>query len=134
MNTMASHPRPTSPHLQIYRPQLTSVTSLLHRLTGIFLAIGVLPLIYWLVAAAIGPQAFDRAQVLAGSIIGRTMLFLWTGAFFYHLLNGFRHLAWDAGWGFELTTTYRSGWAVLIGAAILTLAAWFLGYWARGAF
>lgn len=130
---MASHPRPTSPHLQVYRPQLTSVLSILHRLTGIFLAVGVLALLYWLVAAAAGTEAFDQAQGLAGSIVGRTLLFLWTGAFFYHLLNGVRHLAWDAGWGFELSTTYRSGWAVLVGATILSLAAWVLGYWARGA-
>lgn len=129
---MASHPRPVSPHLQIYRPQLTSITSLLHRLTGIFLAIGILPLICWLIAAAAGTEAFDQAQALAGSIIGRSLLFLWTGAFFYHLLNGIRHLVWDAGWGYELTTTYRSGWTVLIGAVVLTLAAWALGYWARG--
>ncbi|MGH6892465.1 MAG: succinate dehydrogenase, cytochrome b556 subunit [Dongiaceae bacterium] len=131
---MASHPRPTSPHLQIYRPQLTSIMSILHRLTGIILAVGVLALIYWLVAAACGAEAFDQAQRLAGSIVGRTLLFLWSGAFFYHLLNGVRHLAWDAGWGFELPTTYRSGWAALVGATILTLVAWVLGYWARGAF
>lgn len=131
---MASHPRPTSPHLQIYRPQLTSITSILHRLTGIFLAVGVLALIYWLVAAASSAEAFDRAQGAAASIVGRALLFLWSGAFFYHLLNGLRHLAWDAGWGFDLPTTYRSGWAALVGAAILTLAAWVLGYWARGAF
>jgi succinate dehydrogenase / fumarate reductase cytochrome b subunit len=129
---MASHPRPTSPHLQIYRPQLTSITSILHRLTGIFLSLGILALIYWLVAAASSAEAFDQAQDLAASIIGRTLLLLWTGAFFYHLLNGIRHLAWDAGWGFELTATYRSGWAVLIATVILTLAAWALGYWARG--
>jgi succinate dehydrogenase / fumarate reductase, cytochrome b subunit len=134
MKIMASHPRPTSPHLQIYRPQLTSAMSILHRITGIFLAVGVPALIYWLVAAAIGPEAFERAQTVAGSIIGRTLLLLWTGAFFYHLLNGVRHLAWDAGWGFELTTTYRSGWAVLVGTVILTLLAWILGYWAKGAF
>ena len=131
---MASHPRPVSPHLQIYRWQLTSTLSILHRITGVFLAVGILALIYWLVAAATDAEAFDRAQALAGSIIGRILLFLWTGAFFYHLLNGIRHLAWDAGWGFELTATYRSGWTVLAGAVILTLAAWVLGYWARGAF
>lgn len=129
---MASHPRPISPHLQIYRPQLTSITSILHRITGIFLSLGILPLIYWLIAAATGTPAFDQAQALAGSIIGRTLLFLWTGAFFYHLLNGIRHLVWDAGWGYELTTTYRSGWAVMIGTMVLTIAAWALGYWARG--
>ena len=131
---MASHPRPTSPHLQIYRLQLTSITSILHRITGVFLAIGILALVYWLAAAATGPEAFGRAQTFAGSIVGRGLLFLWSGAFFYHLLNGIRHLAWDAGWGFELPTTYRSGWSALIGAVVLTLAAWALGYWARGLF
>jgi succinate dehydrogenase / fumarate reductase cytochrome b subunit len=129
---MASHPRPTSPHLQIYRPQLTSFLSILHRITGFFLAVGILALIGWLVAAAASAEAFDQAQSLAASIVGRVLLFLWTGAFFYHLLNGIRHLAWDAGWGFELSTTYRSGWAVMVGAVLLTLAAWALGYWARG--
>jgi succinate dehydrogenase / fumarate reductase cytochrome b subunit len=129
---MASHPRPTSPHLQIYRPQLTSFTSILHRLSGGFLAVGILALVAWLVAAASGAEVFDQAQMVAASIVGRILLFLWTGAFFYHLLNGVRHLAWDAGWGFELGTTYRSGWAVLIGTVLLTLAAWALGYWMRG--
>jgi len=129
---MASHPRPTSPHLQIYRLQLTSVTSILHRIAGVFLSLGILALIYWLVAAASSAEAFDQAQGLAASIVGRCLLFLWTGAFFFHLLNGIRHLAWDAGWGFELTITYRSGWTVLIGTVILTLAAFALGYWARG--
>ena len=131
---MASHSRPISPHLQIYRRQLTSVTSILHRLSGIFLALGVVPLVGWLVAAAAGPAWFDWAQQIAGSIIGRTLLFVWTGAFFYHLLNGLRHLAWDAGWGFELPTAYRTGWAVFIVAFVLTTVAWGLGYWARGAF
>lgn len=115
-----------------YRLQLTSFTSFLHRVTGVFLAIGILPLVYWLTAAAASTEAFEQAQASAGSIIGRTLLFLWTGAFFYHLLNGIRHLAWDAGWGYELTTAYRSGWTVLIGTVILTIAAWVLGYWARG--
>ena len=87
-----------------------------------------------LIAAAGGPAWFDCAQQVAGSIVGRTLLFLWTGAFFYHLVNGVRHLAWDAGWGFELATAYRTGWAALILSAILTIAAWLLGYWARGAF
>jgi succinate dehydrogenase / fumarate reductase, cytochrome b subunit len=129
---MASHPRPIAPHLQIYRPQLTSFTSILHRVTGAFLAIGILALVYWLAAAATSAEAFDQAQAIAGSIVGRIALFLWTGAFFYHLLNGLRHLAWDAGWGYELPTAYRTGWTVLIGSVVLTFAAWALGYWARG--
>ena len=129
---MASHPRPIAPHLQVYRPQLTSFTSILHRITGSFLALGILALVYWLAAAATSAQAFDQAQAIASSILGRIALFLWTGAFFYHLLNGIRHLAWDAGWGFELPTAYRTGWTVLIGSVVLTLVAWGLGYWARG--
>lgn len=129
---MASHSRPISPHLQVYRPQLTSITSILHRLSGIFLALGVVPLVGWLVAAAAGPAWFACAQDVAGSIIGRTLLFLWTGAFFYHLLNGVRHLAWDAGWGFELPTAYRTGYVVFIGSVVMTVLAWALGYWARG--
>ena len=131
---MASHPRPIAPFMlgQVYRLQLTSFTSFLHRVTGVFLAIGILALVYWLAAAATSAEAFDQAQAIAASIIGRTALFLWTGAFFYHLLNGIRHLAWDAGWGFELPTAYRTGWTVLIGSVVLTLAAWALGYWARG--
>jgi succinate dehydrogenase / fumarate reductase cytochrome b subunit len=131
---MASHPRPISPHLQVYRPQLTTILSILHRITGVFLSLGVVPLVGWLVAAAEGPAWFDCAQQVAGSAIGRILLFLWTGAFFYHLLNGLRHLAWDAGWGFELPTVYRTGWAVLIVATVLTIVSWGLGYWARGAF
>jgi succinate dehydrogenase cytochrome b subunit len=131
---MASHPRPTSPYMlgQVYRLQLTSFTSFLHRVTGVFLAVGILALVGWLAAAATSAQAFDQAQAIAASIIGRIALFLWTGAFFYHLLNGLRHLAWDAGWGFELPTAYRTGWTVMIGSVVLTLVAWALGYWARG--
>ena len=131
---MASHPRPIAPYMlgQAYRLQFTSFTSFLHRVTGVFLAIGILALVYWLIAAATSTEAFDQAQAIAASIIGRTALFLWTGAFFYHLLNGLRHLAWDVGWGFELPTAYRSGWTVLILTVVLSLVAWALGYWARG--
>ena len=131
---MASHLRPTSPYMlgQYYRLQLTSFTSFLHRVTGVYLALGIVPLVGWLAAAAAGPTWFACAQDVASSLIGRTLLFLWTVAFFYHLLNGVRHLAWDAGWGFELPTAYRTGYAVLIVSAILTVLAWALGYWARG--
>jgi len=131
---MPSHPRPTSPHLQIYRPQLTAVTSILHRITGVILAIGTLALVYWLVAAAVGEESFNTAQAIAGSWIGRLALFGWTLAFFYHLCNGIRHLAWDAGWGFELPAAYRSGWAAIVGTVVLTVLAWIIGYAARGGF
>lgn len=129
---MASDNRPLSPHLQVYRPQLTSVMSIFHRLTGIALAIGTLLLVWWLVAAAAGPAAFDTAQSFIGSIIGRILLFGWTFALLYHLCNGIRHLAWDTGRGFEIATAYASGWLVVIAAAVLTVLVWVVGYAAQG--
>ena len=125
---MASHERPLSPHLQIYRPQITSVLSILHRLTGVALCVGTLLLVYWLVAAAAGPDAYVAAQDFIGSILGRLLLFGWTWALFYHLCNGIRHLVWDAGYGFELDVLSKSGWAVVAASAVLTLLAWILGY------
>ena len=128
------HPRPLSPHLQVYKPQLTSATSIFHRFSGIGLAVGMLYLVCWLIAAAQGAEAFDRLQDFNGSLIGRLLLFGWSAAFFYHLLNGIRHLAWDAGFGFDLPTAYKSGYAVIIGTVILTIAAWVIGYFQMGAF
>jgi succinate dehydrogenase cytochrome b subunit len=129
---MPSPVRPLSPHLQIYRWQLTSVLSILHRVTGVALAVGTLLLVYWLVAAAAGPTPFKSAQEFIGSIFGRLLLFGWTVALFYHLANGIRHLLWDAGRGFELRTAYASGWAVVIAAVALSLIAWIAGYASRG--
>lgn len=126
---MASHDRPLSPHLQIYRWQITSVMSILHRLTGVALAAGTLLLVYWLVAAAMGPAEFAAAQACIGSVFGRILLFGWSLALFYHLANGIRHLAWDAGLGFELPAVTRSGWLVLAATLALTAAAWIWGYW-----
>lgn len=129
---MASRERPLSPHLQIYRPQITSVLSILHRITGAALAVGTLLLVYWLVAIAGGPDTYDAAQSVIGSIIGRVLLFGWSWALFYHLANGIRHLFWDMGQGFELKTVTISGWSVAISSLALTLAAWIAGYAMRG--
>jgi len=129
---MATENRPLSPHLQVYKPQLTSVLSILHRLTGIALAIGTLLLVWWLIAAASGPDAYDTAQGFIGSILGRLLLLGWTFALFYHLANGIRHLAWDTGWGFELATAYTTGWLVVIVSIVLTLVSWVGGYAALG--
>lgn len=123
---MATDRRPLSPHLQVYRPQLTSVLSITHRATGVALAVGTLLLVYWLVAAALGPQAYAQAQSVLGSKLGQLLLFLWTWALFYHLCNGIRHLFWDAGYGFEIPTVYKSGKAVLIASVVLTLLLWIL--------
>ncbi|HLS68795.1 MAG TPA: succinate dehydrogenase, cytochrome b556 subunit [Kiloniellales bacterium] len=124
---MSANRRPLSPHLQVYRPQLTSVMSVTHRFTGIALAVGTLLLVYWLAAAAAGPEAFARAQGFVGSWFGILLLFGWTVALFYHLCNGIRHLFWDAGYGFELPQAYASGWAVVIATGVLTLLAWIIG-------
>jgi succinate dehydrogenase / fumarate reductase cytochrome b subunit len=129
---MEKSQRPLSPHLQIYRPQLTSVLSIAHRATGIVLAFGTLALVYWLLAAASGPEAYASAQHLLGSIIGRLVLLGFTFALFFHLCNGIRHLFWDAGLGFELKTAYVSGTAVVIVSIALTLIAWALAYAMRG--
>jgi succinate dehydrogenase / fumarate reductase cytochrome b subunit len=129
---MATENRPLSPHLQIYKPQLTSVLSILHRITGVALAIGTLLLVWWLIAAATGPGAYDSAQSFIGSILGRLLLLGWTFALFYHLANGIRHLLWDAGWGFELSTAYTTGWLVVIVSIVLTVVSWLGGYAALG--
>lgn len=129
---MISSQRPLSPHLQVYRWQITMTLSILHRLTGVALAVGTLLLTWWLVALASGPEAFADAQAFIGSIIGRLLLFGWSVALFYHLCNGIRHLAWDAGHGFEISTTTRSGWTVVVATAVLTLVAWIAGYLMMG--
>lgn len=120
----ASHPRPLSPHLQVYRPQMTSVMSITHRATGVALSVGTLLLVWWLVAAATGENAYAQASAFMGSWLGKLLLFGWTAALFYHLGNGIRHLFWDASHGFELDTVYKSGWAVVIASVALTAVAW----------
>jgi succinate dehydrogenase / fumarate reductase cytochrome b subunit len=130
---MHSDNRPLSPHLQVYKPQLTSTLSILHRLMGIALAVGSLLLVYWLIAAATGPTAFAAVQQFNASWLGRLLLFGWTFALFYHLCNGIRHLVWDAGHGFDLPQVYRSGWLVILGACALTVLAWLWGYQSMGA-
>jgi len=131
---MTTQNRPLSPHLQIYRPQISSVLSILHRITGVALAVGSLLLVYWIIAAAVGPEAFAQAQGLIGSFLGRLLLFGWTYALFFHLVNGIRHLFWDMGWGFELKTMAITGWTAVIAAVLLTLIAWGFGYWQMGAY
>lgn len=121
---MKNTTRPVSPHLQIYRPQLTSVLSITHRGTGIVLAAGALFLVYWLNALAAGAGAFDQLRHLMGAWYGQVILLGFSFSLFYHLCNGVRHLFWDAGLGFELETVYRSGKAVIAVSLLLTAATW----------
>ena len=122
--------RPLSPFMfpTWYRFQITSALSILHRLTGIALAVGSILLAWWLIAVAAGGGVFRATYALIASPIGVLLLFLWSVAFFYHLCNGIRHLTWDAGYGFELRQTHLSGYAALAATAVLTVIAW-LSVW-----
>jgi succinate dehydrogenase / fumarate reductase cytochrome b subunit len=129
---MSQVQRPLSPHLQVYKWQLTSVMSIVHRATGIALSVGTILLVWWLLAAATSADAFNLAQAFWYSWIGRLLLLGWTWALFFHLCNGIRHLFWDAGHGYELKTAYASGWTVVTGSVVLTLIAWVAAYMVRG--
>jgi len=120
--------RPLSPFMigPYYKPQLTSVLSITHRLTGIALAVGTLVLVYWLAAVAAGPEVYAKAQHVMESPVMVLLLFLWTWALFYHLCNGIRHLFWDTGRGFEITTVYKSGKLVVAASIVLTFLVWLL--------
>jgi len=116
--------RPLSPHLQIYRPQLTSMLSIIHRITGVGLALGAVLVVWWLLAAATGAGYFATVDGLLTSWIGYLVLLGSTWALAYHMLNGIRHLFWDMGHGFEIETVERSGMAVVIGSGLLTVLLW----------
>ena len=121
---MKNPTRPLSPHLRIYRPQLTSVLSITHRGTGIVLAAGALFLVYWLNALAAGADSFDHLRTLMAAWYGQAVLLGFSFSLFYHLCNGIRHLFWDVGMGFEIETVYRSGKAVVAVSIALTVATW----------
>lgn len=118
--------RPLSPHLQIYRPQLTSVLSISHRLTGMALVVGTAVLALWLIAAAAGAESFALINNHLAAWYGQALMVLWSFALFYHLCNGIRHLAWDAGWGLDIRTAYMTGYATVGAAVLLTAGAWLL--------
>jgi succinate dehydrogenase / fumarate reductase, cytochrome b subunit len=119
-----SRSKPLSPHLQIYRPQLTSMLSITHRATGVALSVGTVILLYWLVSVAGGAEVYAQAQRNLGCWVVRLALIGWTWAFFFHLCNGLRHLGWDAGFGFDLKTAYRTGYAVIIASLVMTALIW----------
>jgi succinate dehydrogenase / fumarate reductase cytochrome b subunit len=124
LNPTPAQPRPLSPNIQIYRPQLTSVLSITNRITGLVLSLGAVGLVVWLSAAAAGPQSYRFVQSVIGSWAGRVVLFGCIFAFFLHLCGGIRHLVWDTVHGFELRSIYISGWAVVGASVALTVGAW----------
>jgi len=107
-----------------YKLQLTSVLSFTHRVTGVLLSLGTLFFAYWLISIASGREAYEQILAIVNSNFGHLLLYFWFWALFYHLLNGIRHLFWDAGLGFELRTIYKSGWAVVVGSIALTVISW----------
>jgi len=128
MNQATDAPmRPLSPHLQVYRWGISNSLSILHRATGVFMSLGLLVLSCWLIAAAIGGDAYAAVMDLYGSGWFRVPLAGWAFCFFYHLANGVRHLAWDAGYGFERSVIRTSGIAVVVFAVIATAAYVFFG-------
>lgn len=125
---MAAGNRPLSPHLQVYRWQMSMLFSILHRITGVGLALGLVLLTWWLVAAASGADYFNTVHAVMASWIGRVILLGFTASLFFHLCNGLRHLAWDAGFGFEIEDMQKTGWLVLAATVVLTLGTFLIGY------
>jgi succinate dehydrogenase / fumarate reductase cytochrome b subunit len=117
--------RPLSPFM-LYRWQYSNTLSILHRVTGIALSVGMLLFVYWLVAAASGAQTYETALNVFAHPLTRIALIAFSFAFFYHLFNGVRHLVWDAGYGFEKKTARKSGWIAFLGAIAATALFWIL--------
>lgn len=125
--------RPLSPHLQVYNPQITSVMSILHRMTGVILALGSLLLLWILVSLSMGEQSFAATSAFLASPIAKLALMGYTACLMYHLFNGIRHLFWDVGKGFDIPTVYRSGYAVIVLSLLSTAIIWWLATSSGGA-
>lgn len=119
--------RPMSPHLDVYRWPLSMALSISHRASGVGVGIGTLLLTWWLVAAAVSDQAFDRVQWFLGSALGMLLLFLWSAALIFHFFTGLRHLWMDTGRGLDKPGYGRTGWAAVIGTGIATVLLWLIG-------
>ena len=116
--------RPLSPHLQVYRPQMTSVMSILHRAAGVVLTTGTLIMAAWLVSLALGKEAYDVVVMVIGHPLGQFVLFGYSVALIYHALNGVRHLGWDLGFGLTIPQVYKNGQIVLFLTVVLTMGLW----------
>lgn len=116
--------RPLSPHLQIYRPQITSMLSITHRATGAGLAFGAVFVTWWLLSVVNGVDSYKTFHHFATGFIGRIMMFGWLWAVIYHFLNGIRHLVWDTGRGLTIESATKSGWAIVGASIVLTLVIW----------
>ena len=124
--------RPLSPHLSVYKMTLTMAMSILHRITGAALYFGTLLIVWWLLAASSGPNAYAKVQWFMGTIIGRLILFGYTWALIHHMYGGIRHFIWDTGHGFGPVERERLVWAGLIGSIATTIVLWIVGYAVMG--
>jgi succinate dehydrogenase / fumarate reductase, cytochrome b subunit len=124
--------RPLSPHLQVYKPQLTSVLSIFHRMTGIGLACGLPVFVLWLAALAKGEKAYDKFLHCAHSSVGTILLMGWSWAFMYHLCMGLRHLLWDSGNALDIKQVYKTGYIALAVSTVLTAGIWYKLLWVQG--
>ena len=122
--------RPLSPFMigPYYRPQLTSMLSILHRITGVGLSLGAVLLVGWLIALASGAWSYAAFAKHLAAWYGQVLLFGWSWSLLYHLCNGIRHLFWDLGYGYSIPVAYRSGYAVVVISVALTAAAWGVAY------
>ena len=116
--------RPLSPHLTIYRWPITMTLSILHRVTGVALSLGLIALVVWLESIAVGADAYAMVTGLMNTLIGKLLLLGWSFAFFFHFANGVRHLFWDVGLGFELRVANASAWFVVVSSVLLTAVFW----------
>jgi succinate dehydrogenase / fumarate reductase cytochrome b subunit len=123
--------RPLSPHIQIYKPILTMVMSILHRITGAALYFGTILVAWWLVSAAAGPAYFEFVNGIFGSFLGRLVLFGFTWALIHHMLGGLRHFIWDMGYGFGTEAREWLARATIIGSVAVTILLWVIGYAVR---
>lgn len=121
---MSNSGRPLSPHLSIYRWPITMTLSILHRMTGVGMAVGLIVLAAWLINAASGPDEYRQFELIMSTLIGKLLLIAWSYAFFYHLCNGIRHLVWDTGRGFEKVQANRSAWVAIVVSIGLTALFW----------
>ena len=125
--------RPLSPHLSIYRPMLTMLMSIAHRISGAANAVGFLLLVWWLVAIAAGPEAYAQVSSFLASMLGRLLLLLFSWSLIHHTLGGIRYLIWDTGRGLDKVSIEIFAWATIIGSTVLTVLVWVVGYCLRGA-
>jgi succinate dehydrogenase / fumarate reductase, cytochrome b subunit len=132
--THAASSRPLSPHLTVWKPTITYVTSIVHRITGAALYFGTLLVAWWLVAAATSERQFDIANWVFGSWIGMLVLFGYTWALLHHMAGGVRHLIWDTGAALDKNTAKKMGWATVAFSVTATILVWIAGFAARGAF